>query len=550
MKLSNYHFLKIPACESSTVLNILQNSFGSSSKTLNALTCQDFFLKKDRLEFAHMGVMLSSPETRLSNAYEQMHKDDEAAPSFKEFYTNPNRINFYSKLFNDIPLDKIGFIAFDTHPFKGLLLAEDWLKITIGRIPYDAFKDNTNIKISDDDKAIIQRLYADDFALYNRVKRIFNERWQKLLQKHQYAPDLSKKIVIHIGPPKTGTSAIQYALKEHQAALSSYGIWYPEHQLDGNNISSGNVDKLISHGHAGAPSYYDPKKAKSLIQAFAESHYNVLLLSSEHFFYYLPWLFAFFPNAQYIFYVRNPLAALESGFHQEIKRHKRTKAFTLPSKLSFQPLQLLAKTSREFSPDLTISYFDSKLFKHGSLIEDFVSLLPKKLRIAPSDQRINTQYCIEAIELMRFCNHFANDALLSRLDKFFQKYSQTQPVFSYISKDDCKAFEKELKQQVGALKVHLPQINSEKMYQIIDNYTPKEQVAVEQQEANFTDIIKEMKACDILLAAELSAAISANSMLPNPSLVKSLRLTGQEKILLTAKKLALKVRPLFSRSSE
>ncbi len=48
-------------------------------------------------------------------------------------------------------------------------------------------------------------------------------------------------IIIHIGPPKTGTSAIQKWLKDHTDDLKQCGVYYPEHLEDSNGVSSGNL---------------------------------------------------------------------------------------------------------------------------------------------------------------------------------------------------------------------------------------------------------------------------------------------------------------------
>ena len=48
-----------------------------------------------------------------------------------------------------------------------------------------------------------------------------------------------KNIYFHIGPGKTGTSAIQAWLQSNQAWLKKNSVLYPEHELDINNVSSG-----------------------------------------------------------------------------------------------------------------------------------------------------------------------------------------------------------------------------------------------------------------------------------------------------------------------
>ena len=53
------------------------------------------------------------------------------------------------------------------------------------------------------------------------------------------------EIFIHVGPPKTGTSFIQQWCSRHREWLLIKGVYYPEHHLDNNLISSGNLLSLF-----------------------------------------------------------------------------------------------------------------------------------------------------------------------------------------------------------------------------------------------------------------------------------------------------------------
>ena len=55
---------------------------------------------------------------------------------------------------------------------------------------------------------------------------------------------LNKEIYIHVGPPKTGTSAVQKWLSSNQSFLKKQGVFYPSHSVDANGVSSGNVKSV------------------------------------------------------------------------------------------------------------------------------------------------------------------------------------------------------------------------------------------------------------------------------------------------------------------
>ena len=55
---------------------------------------------------------------------------------------------------------------------------------------------------------------------------------------------MQKTIFIHVGPPKTGTSAIQNWFSKNADMLRTKGLFYPEHALDPNGVSSGNLSSI------------------------------------------------------------------------------------------------------------------------------------------------------------------------------------------------------------------------------------------------------------------------------------------------------------------
>ena len=79
----------------------------------------------------------------------------------------------------------------------------------------------------------------------------------------------NKQIIVHQGPAKTGTSALQYFLLKNQNELKKVGYHYPTHKIDENNISGGHYNRKFN--------------IKKTISEFLESNYHTLILSSEQF---------------------------------------------------------------------------------------------------------------------------------------------------------------------------------------------------------------------------------------------------------------------------
>jgi hypothetical protein len=126
----------------------------------------------------------------------------------------------------------------------------------------------------------------------------------------------SKKIYIHIGTPKTGTSALQYFLLMNQSALEKRNVLYPDHSLDNNLISSGQNILVTTNRES-------EEKKKLLIDLVSSSKKDVLL-SSEYFMFHIEVIKELFPSATIILYLRRADLYTLSAYGQLVKRSNRT----------------------------------------------------------------------------------------------------------------------------------------------------------------------------------------------------------------------------------
>lgn len=247
-----------------------------------------------------------------------------------------------------------------------------------------------------------------------------------------------KKIVIHIGPPKTGTSALQFCFHRNTDYLSRNGVWYPQHPVGPNRVSSGNRDFILSplpDPLDGPPTLnwsVDNKKIKKLCADFEKSKYTTLLLSSEFFWRQAMDLYKYFPNARYIAYLRNPIDLLESNYNQGVKRAGSTSPFSVRRPAIFRQLSVLSEIFEHKNKiRLELRPYGAEFFVGGSIEADFYSLLGLEYE-QPDLGMINSSYSFEALEFKRHANHFELGALDAKLDNLLQGCDLGKSSYSLI----------------------------------------------------------------------------------------------------------------------
>ncbi|MFT5824281.1 MAG: hypothetical protein ACI8ZM_005547, partial [Crocinitomix sp.] len=239
------------------------------------------------------------------------------------------------------------------------------------------------------------------------------------------------KVYIHIGPPKTATSAIQNWLQNNRDLLLNQGFFYPEHSVDENGVSSGNVLDVFDRNEDTKLVISD-KKVKQLLRDCKKNKCDTLLLSSEFFFFQVSELLEIFPHAQLIVYLRFPLDVIESSYNQAVKRHDETKPFSLPKEPNAYHLKFIEKMfAKHGTANFTIRFYEKSMFCNGDIISDFNSILGIENDLSASDI-INSSYTFEALELKRWLNTFLPVEYQQRVDSFLQSYNHGADSYSLI----------------------------------------------------------------------------------------------------------------------
>jgi hypothetical protein len=253
---------------------------------------------------------------------------------------------------------------------------------------------------------------------------------------------MNKKILIHIGPPKSGTSSIQYALHKNRNILRSESVKYPEHEVGPNGISSGNMNSILSINEDGKWRVCE-KKTANLLDEFERSDLHTLLLSSEYFFYLVNDIAKLIPKAKFIVYIRCPLETFESSYNQSVKRHNNTTAVSFGKNLHMTTLNLLSEAIQQVGKKRFILRAYLPISEQGyNLIEDFWTAV--ELPHLPSSKIVtNNSYSFEALEFKRWLNQFKLINLDTAIDQALQDYSDGIKVFSFLPKELFERYQKQ-----------------------------------------------------------------------------------------------------------
>ncbi|MBT79536.1 MAG: hypothetical protein CL587_04005 [Alteromonadaceae bacterium] len=350
---------------------------------------------------------------------------------------------------------------------------------------------------------------------------------------------MSKRVIFHIGPPKTGSSAIQHFLHSRRDTLSRLGVDYPKHDIDGNGISSGNarvICKVDEHGKLAL----DAQKLKAVINKFhASPEHQILLFSSESFFRIATDIVDALPDVEILCFIRNPIEYQLSIYNQSVKRHGNTKPFSAGRRLNLGQWQRLQSLQKRVSP----SCFHCFAFKlpedNGSIIQDLLGVLDIDMPADTGRGAINTSYSYPALELKRWLNQFPISAVQAELDAYLQSVSDGKSRYRLID-DNLLA---DYKTQLSSTASGFSSLLSEHEWEWLAGAHEKiEALPVRDQQENgsvVSDMLQQLKQDKPGLFRSLASVISsAESVEGDAQLRAQFRLKGIHYVLGAGKMLA------------
>lgn len=256
-------------------------------------------------------------------------------------------------------------------------------------------------------------------------------------KKNRPDSERTYEAIIHIGGPKTGSSALQSFLLNNRKQLARAGFYYPKHAIDKNSVSGGHSTLGINLRDQNIDA-----TRKAFTQYLSEARRSglVLLLSAESLFNHPHRLKSAIPDyrVKIIAFYRDPLDAIYSHYNQAVKRSFITQTFSqfcgpMAYNLEKHPMSgtILNEWADAFGKDaVQVETYQQPIDDQTSIERIFLRLLgineDDQHTFSFPDARINVSYTAAALELRRLLNFVLkeqDEKVSSEIDHCLQAYS-------------------------------------------------------------------------------------------------------------------------------
>lgn len=186
------------------------------------------------------------------------------------------------------------------------------------------------------------------------------------------------KLILHIGFPKTGTTAIQYALKESSERLKENGVIYPLIAKDFKQrwlkefVSKGNNEEKVANVNK---KYYNDLRSVSEKDAYIAimsceeltnsfmTDYSISSLKNLYSF-----LSSVFDEIELISYLRPPESFYLSMMQEKVKR---SPGIIHPSEYRTNYFYILSSYENAFNSKVKVRVFEKEKLDEGDIVKDF-----------------------------------------------------------------------------------------------------------------------------------------------------------------------------------
>ena len=136
--------------------------------------------------------------------------------------------------------------------------------------------------VGPEEEALIRRIYADDFAVFGYDTALPVDE-TPTRRPARAVVTTKKRLVLHIGTHKTGTTSIQYWFANNRASLERQGAYYPDLFASKSNPGQHFVAQVTAAGEHGSASSKRSKRVDTLVDRLRHAPGDVAMVSTELF---------------------------------------------------------------------------------------------------------------------------------------------------------------------------------------------------------------------------------------------------------------------------
>jgi hypothetical protein len=329
---------------------------------------------------------------------------------------------------------------------------------------------------------------------------------------------MKKSIYVHVGPPKTGTSILQSWLKSQSVRLlNASTVFYPDHDIDQNQVSSGH-NQLFLEAKVGHKTQFNHQKFSALLSTFDAMNKDILLLSSEYFFYQIPEFVKYADKykIKFIAYVRPEFEFIESIYNQSVKRNKQNMPMPMRNEIRYSYLDtLLEYLSTVGAEYFLLRAYGSRDFFEKNIVTDFLSIfaietLADKDTIVPI---VNSSYSFECLEFKRWINNFEIAELDNVLDKKLQSYPHTGQNYSLIPQQIYNTYKVQTLDKISLINEKCKIENHQKLISYINQTSRPVYMHQELHDAHLIKVLDFLQTQDLEFSKALFSALCAQDNL-------------------------------------
>ncbi len=247
-----------------------------------------------------------------------------------------------------------------------------------------------------------------------------------------------KKLLLHIGQPKTGTTTIQAWMDRHAAAMATRGIWFCEHRFshriavefleDETRKNPADVKRILETGFSEVLSY---------LRAVPLAEFSLAVFSSEYFSEAAPQAVADFFRSllpgwamEVVVYFRRQDRMTESAYNQAVKETGETMPFPSPEYAYIRRYDWYACVKAwesAFGAGCVTPLIFEAVVKENRLIESFMGDFSDRSLPGDTAVRTNESLPAELLEFKRLANRFGEFGLSSLLGRMVKSGFEGTP---------------------------------------------------------------------------------------------------------------------------